>query len=90
MIKPNPEQLDDDLPELDDAFFARARPAGEVMGEAFVARARLPGRPRSPTPKIEVKVRLDAMIVEHLRGTGKGWQTRLNAELAQAVKKGRL
>ncbi len=90
MNKPDPEQIDDDLPELDEAFFARARPAAEVMGEAFMARARRPGRPKSETPKVEVKIRLDANVVAHLRETGKGWQTRVNAELAKAVDDGRL
>lgn len=90
MKKPDPERTDDDLPELDDAFFARARPAAEVMGEVFMARARRPGRPKSEAPKIEVKIRLDARVVEHLRDTGKGWQTRVNAELAKAVEDGRL
>ena len=90
MRKPDPERIDHELPELDDVFFARARPAGEVMGEAFIERARRPGRPKSAAPKIEVKIRLDANVVEHLRETGKGWQTRVNAELAEAVKQGRL
>src|SRR4051794_32007910 len=90
MSKSNPELIDHDLPELDDDFFARARPASEVMGEAFMTRARRPGRPRSVSPKVEVKIRLDAKVVEHLRETGKGWQTRVNAELAKAVKLGRL
>ena len=90
MSKPNPELIDHELPELDDDFFARARPAAEVMGEAFMERARRPGRPRSAAPKIEVKMRLDAKVVEHLRETGEGWQTRVNAELANAVKQGRL
>ena len=90
MSKPNPELTDHELPELGDDFFNRARPAGEVMGEAFMARARRRGRPKSASPKVEVKIRLDANVVEHLRDTGKGWQTRVNAELAKAVKQGRL
>jgi uncharacterized protein (DUF4415 family) len=90
MSKPNPELTDHELPELGDDFFDRARPAAEVMGEAFMARARRPGRPKSASPKVEVKIRLDAKVVEHLRETGKGWQTRVNAELAKAVKQGRL
>jgi len=40
-------------------------------------------------PSIDV-IRLDAKVVEHLRETGKGWRTRVNAELAKAVKQGRL
>jgi hypothetical protein len=47
MNKPNPELVDHDLPQLDDDFFARARPAAEVMGEPFMARVRRPGRPKS-------------------------------------------
>lgn len=90
MSKPDPEQTDHELPELGDDFFARARPAGEVMGDAFMVRARRLGRPKSASPKVEVKIRLDANVVEHLRETGKGWQTRVNAELAKAVKQGRL
>jgi uncharacterized protein (DUF4415 family) len=90
MTKPNSELTDHELPELGDDFFARARPAAEVMGEAFMVRARRPGRPKSASPKVEVKIRLDAKVVEHLRETGKGWQTRVNAELAKAVKQGRL
>jgi len=89
MSKPDPELVDDELPELDDAFFARARPASEVMGEAFLHAARR-GRPKAVTRKAEVKIRIDADVVLHLRGSGKGWQTRVNAELAKAIKAGRL
>jgi uncharacterized protein (DUF4415 family) len=90
MKAPNPELIDDDLPELDEAFFVRARPAVEVMGEAFMARARKRGRPRSTTPKTEVKIRLDAVVTAYLRATGKGWQTRVNAALAKDIEEGRL
>lgn len=90
MKTPDPERTDDELPELGEDFFARARPAAEAMGEAFMARARRPGRPGSENPKVEVKIRLDAKVVEHLRDSGKGWQTRVNAELTKAVKQGRL
>lgn len=31
MPMPDPEMFDEDLPELGDDFFARARPAAEVM-----------------------------------------------------------
>lgn len=36
-------------------------------------------------PKVEVKIRLDAKTVEHLRGSGPGWQTRINASLGQPL-----
>lgn len=48
------------------------------------------GRPRSETPKIEIKIRLDAATVEHLRSSGPGWQTRVNALLGQLVATGRI
>jgi uncharacterized protein (DUF4415 family) len=35
-------------------------------------------------------MRVDADILEHLRGLGRGWQTRVNALLREAVEKKRL
>ena len=34
-----------------------------------------------PKPKVPVSIRLDADVTEYFRGTGKGWQTRVNAIL---------
>ena len=48
------------------------------------------GRPKLDAPKVEVKIRLDAKTVEHLRGSGPGWQTRINAILGKLVAEGRL
>ncbi len=90
MPKPDPELIDDENPEWTDEMFARARPAAEVMGEAFMARARLPGRPKVTEPKEPVTIRFDAAVARHLRASGKGWQTRLNDELARLIAKGAL
>ena len=35
--------------------------------------------------KVAISLRLDADVLEILRGSGRGWQTRLNAHLRQAV-----
>lgn len=43
--------------------------------------ARRVGRPPLAIPKQAVKVRLDADLLDYLRGTGKGWQTRVNSDL---------
>jgi len=43
------------------------------------------GRPKSLTVKTHLNIRLDEPIVEHLRASGKGWQTRLNAYIARGV-----
>ncbi|MGP7796399.1 BrnA antitoxin family protein [Sphingomonas sp. CLY1604] len=48
------------------------------------------GRPRLEAPKVEIKIRLNAATVEHLRGTGPGWQTRVNAALIQLVAAGQI
>ena len=50
MNKPNPELadpelVDDENPEWTDEMFARARPAAEVLGAAFMAKA-CRGRPK--------------------------------------------
>ena len=66
----------DDAPELTDAFFARA---DVYEGERLVRR----GRPKSDKVKRQVTLRLDAEVVDGLRATGPGWQTRANAALAE-------
>lgn len=43
------------------------------------------GRPKSLTPKAQVTVRLDADVLAHFKSTGKGWQTRLNTMLREAI-----
>ena len=64
--------IHDDNPPLDAAFLAGMKPSQR-------------GRPRLDTPKVEVKIRLDAKTVEYLRGSGPGWQTRVNALLGKLV-----
>ena len=62
---------------LDAAFMAGMKPSRR-------------GRPRLEAPKVEVKIRLDADTVTHLRNSGPGWQTRVNALLVQLVAQGRI
>ncbi len=64
----------DDAPELADAFFVRA---DVYQGTRLIRR----GRPRVDAPKQQVTLRLDAAVVEGLRATGPGWQTRANEAL---------
>ncbi len=88
--KPNPELIDDDAPEATDEWFARARPARDVLpellGEAAAQELLKPkrrGRPLSATPKQHVNIRLDADIVESFKRAGEGWQTRMNGALRE-------
>ncbi len=71
-------------------MFARARPAAEVMGEAFMAKVRRSGRPKFASPKPAVNLRLDATVVAHLRASGPGWQTRVNEALVKLIESGAL
>ena len=90
--KPNPEQLDLDAPEATDEWFAKARPASEVLGDllgAAVAKEMLQpkrGRPALDKPKAHVNIRLDADILEAFKETGAGWQTRVNNALREWLK----
>jgi uncharacterized protein (DUF4415 family) len=43
------------------------------------------GRPPLDRPKEAIKLRLDAEVVERFRGTGHGWQTRINEALRRAI-----
>ena len=70
-------KIHDDNPALDAAFLAEMKPSQR-------------GRPKSETRKVEVKIRLDANTVDHLRGSGPGWQTRVNAMLGKLVASGQI
>ncbi len=89
--KPNPELMDQIAPEATDEWFARARPAKDVlpdlMGDAAAREMLKPkrGRPPSAAPKEHVNIRLDADIVQSFRRTGNGWQTRLNNALRESL-----
>jgi len=47
--------------------------------------AKRSGRPPLASPKKRIAIRLDADVLEGLRATGAGWQTRVNTLLRKAV-----
>jgi len=76
----------DDAPEWTDDQFERAeikigdrviRPANGTLTK--------PGRPKSERPKRQVTLRLDQDVLDKLRESGPGWQSRANAILKKAV-----
>ncbi len=68
----------DDAPEITDDFLARA----EIRdGEKLIRR----GRPKVQAPKQQVTVRLDRDVLDALRASGPGWQTKLNRTLRAAL-----
>jgi uncharacterized protein (DUF4415 family) len=80
--------FDDDNPEWTADMFALAKPAEAVLPPEVLAAFKRPrGRPIKAAPKVRVAVRLDPDVVAHFRATGPGWQTRINAALAELVRK---
>jgi len=57
---------------------------------ARVEAIRKRGRPKSAAPKEKINVRLSPHVLAALRATGKGWQTRIDALLQEAVAAGRV
>ncbi len=76
MARFDPE-IHDDTPSMDMSFMAGMKPSRR-------------GRPKLENPKVEEKIRLDAKTVEHLRESGPGWQTRVNALLGKMVATGQI
>ena len=78
---------DSDAPALTADGFAEARPAAQALPERVLAAARRgPGRPKSDAAKVAVKLRLDPDLLEALRATGEGWQTRVNDTLRATLR----
>lgn len=77
---------DDENPTLDNAFFAEARPAREVLSaDAIAAFKAKGGRPKAEQVKKPVSIRLDPDLLVALKATGPGWQSRVNGLLRVAV-----
>jgi len=75
---------DPDNPELTPGQLARMRPFREWQAERRLGR-----RPKSAVHKESVTVRLDPKVVDFFRSSGPGWQTRMNAALAEYVRRHR-
>ena len=80
----------DENPEWSEEDFATARPAAEVHGAEFAALLVRPrGRPAiaADQRKAKVNLRLSPDVLEALRATGNGWQTRVDKALRKAFVK---
>ena len=77
--------------ELSDSDFAEMRPVSEVLPDpvktqqAGVIESNPVGRPRVENPKQPVTIRLSPEVTKYFRGTGKGWQTRVDKVLLEYV-----
>lgn len=76
----------DDAPEWTDELFERAQFSigGRIIRPANGTLTK-PGRPKSERPKRQVTLRLDQDVLDKLRESGPGWQSRANAILKKAV-----
>jgi uncharacterized protein (DUF4415 family) len=79
---------DDENPEWTLEEIRNARPALEVIAEAFGQAAteglrRGRGRPPKANKKVSQNLRLDADVLEAFQRGGKGWQTRINQVLRE-------
>jgi uncharacterized protein (DUF4415 family) len=79
--KLNPELIDDDNPEWTDEDFARAVPFSGLP-ESLQAKLRKRGRPPAESTKERITIRISPDVLERFRATGPGWQTRMDAALA--------
>ena len=79
---------DPDTFELDDEWFAKAKPIWDFpeLVEVLQKHGKL-GRPPLPPEarKKRVTLHLDPDVLDRLKSEGKGWQTRANAALRKAL-----
>lgn len=84
--KVDPYTPDEDTQPLTDAEIRELRPAREVFAELGIPMPRTRGRPLVASPKRQVTLRLDEDVLRHFKSGGRGWQTRINDTLAEAIK----
>ena len=84
----------DDAPELGAEFFEKATPtlAGKPVshGEYAAAVKKRMGRPPVAVKRPTLNMRIDPDILDALKSSGRGWQSRVNAALRADIQAGRL
>jgi uncharacterized protein (DUF4415 family) len=78
--------------ELDGEWFARALPARAFFSpEAYAQLCAMRQRgPKDKPLKVPTTIRFDADVLAALKASGRGWQTKVNALLRQAVAAGKV
>lgn len=83
----------DDAPELGPEFFAKAKKMvnGKEVGDVeFQAAKKRMGRPPAAVKRPTLNMRIDPDVLEALKTSGRGWQTRVNDLLRADIESGRL
>ena len=76
---------DPDNPPLDEAMFAKMRPAEETHPDIVAWYRRTRGAQKAPIKQL-VSLRLDRDVIAHFRKRGPGWQRRINDTLRKAAR----
>ena len=74
----------EDAPDLSTPYWQEKIAAAPLMRGDKVIR---PGRPTSENPKIRTTIRLSPEVVSHFKATGRGWQSRIDKVLVDAIKR---
>ena len=85
-LQPPPNDYDPVAP-LTDEEIKGLRPARELFEELGIPMPIPRGRPKAAEVKIPVTVRLSSEVVDYYKAGGPGWQTRLNDDLLETVRK---
>ncbi len=64
-----------------------AKPLTKTQLEAMVPMRALRGRPKSENKKLLLSVRYSPEVIAYFRGTGDGWQARMDGVLQEYVEK---
>jgi uncharacterized protein (DUF4415 family) len=79
----------DDIPELTEEDFAKAKPFKEVFPEQY-ERWKARGRPKLEAPKKHIGFRLAADVVNGIKASGRGYNARVEKVLRDALARGEL
>lgn len=77
---------DADSAPASDEMLANLRPISEAPKRLQRAIRNFRGKQKAPT-KRPVYLRLSPFVLDAYRGTGRGWQSRMNADLEKTAKK---
>ncbi len=86
-MKQRPPLIDDDgeVREISAADLRDFKPAHEILPPALRKTLGVRGPQKTPT-KVATTLRFDADVLEALKATGRGWQTRVNDAMREWVK----
>ena len=80
-------ESDPDNPIWTDDDWKRARPAREVLPHIVANPPRKVRGPQKAPKKEQISLNVDPDVLAYFRSTGKGWQTRMNEALRDAMKR---